>query len=784
MKKIAIILLTISIISSITTIVCAETSKFISISAGADHYLILKDDGTVWAWGKNDYGQLGVGNREPLSAPTRIDTIDGIIKVCAGYQYSIALKKDGSVWTWGKNYVGALGDGTPDNSLVPVKIIGGDSVVDISAGGQHSLAVGRNGNLRTWGMNNYGQLGIKNFTYKFTYPQHVKKSFGEGEIFDARCVSANINMSMMLKTDGTVWTFGDSTQGQAGNGEITFGNGSLVEAKGLKDIIAISAGGYHAAALDKDGSVYLWGGNNFGQLGKVSDNVATPEKVNNFTNIIAISAGMGRTILVDSKGDVWNCGYNREGQLADGTNINKFEFIKVSGLSDVTAVSAGGDGSLALEKDGTVWIWNNNQVKQMQESDYVPTKDPVDNTNDITKKVPNVDETTYQNIPWEYAVEGGNTGEIIFANKQYISVGVQGIKISTDLKSWKTVNKTSYNSIAYNGNTFVAVGERVPMATSTNAINWTTNSNPNTNGIETIIWDGKRFVAAGAGTIIISDDGFNWANKSVDYDGSFRGIAYNGNMYVLTGWWGGIICSTDLENWDSVEFNGYFLTPGTIRWLKDRFVVTGGGGAIYSSFDGMHWSKAKQQWDNWMQSCAYNGKIFIAVGMDATIYVSLDGDYWICKTEWNDTKNSYNDIIWTGEKFVILGRDHNLSWDPDDIIKVKVNDSYLIMDTAPVTSQDRTLVPVRVISEALGAQVDWSDVKQTVTITLNGNIIEIKPYDTNVAVNDEILQLDIPAQMIDNRTFLPLRFVVENLNATVTWDEDAKTISINSNHKA
>lgn len=208
----------------------------------------------------------------------------------------------------------------------------------------------------------------------------------------------------------------------------------------------------------------------------------------------------------------------------------------------------------------------------------------------------------------------------------------------------------------------------------------------------------------------------------------------------------------------------------------DRFIATRGEKNILYSYDGINWQSIDQSWGNTMWACAYNGNIFVSVGLDGTIYVSYDGLDWICKTEWHRTDNALYDIIWTGERFVALGNKNNLTWVPDDIIKVKVNGSCLIMDAAPILVNDRTLLPIRAISEALGADVAWDEGTATATITHGKTILSVKSNEATAQFNGSDIELDVPARISNDRMMLPLRFIAEHLGASVDWDESNKTV--------
>ena len=136
----------------------------VAVSAGENHSLAVKSDGTVWAWGYNNYGQLGNGYPSSSSnIPLRVSELTGAVAISAGYAHSLALKSDGTVWAWGFNGVGELGNGTTNTSSnVPVQVSqvsGLTGVVAIGAGSDHNLAVKSDGTVWAWGFNDSGQLG-------------------------------------------------------------------------------------------------------------------------------------------------------------------------------------------------------------------------------------------------------------------------------------------------------------------------------------------------------------------------------------------------------------------------------------------------------------------------------------------------------------------------------------------------------------------------------------------------------------------------------------------------
>src|SRR5215208_1144181 len=125
--------------------------------------------GELWAWGRNDYGQLGDGTTTQRNTPVQVSGLSDVKAIAGGFYHSLALKNDGTVWAWGSNKYSQLGDGTTTtNSSTPVQVSGLSDVKAISSGGYHGLALKNDGTLWAWGRNDYGQLGDDTTTQRNT----------------------------------------------------------------------------------------------------------------------------------------------------------------------------------------------------------------------------------------------------------------------------------------------------------------------------------------------------------------------------------------------------------------------------------------------------------------------------------------------------------------------------------------------------------------------------------------------------------------------------------------
>jgi alpha-tubulin suppressor-like RCC1 family protein len=226
-----------------------------SISGGGNHSLATKTDGTLWAWGgdANSVNALGQNNRVKYSSPVQIPGTNWN-SISANLQHSLATKTDGTLWGWGGNYDGelglnnisSLGSGVSSPTQIP-----GTTWSSINAGSSNSLATKTDGTLWGWGNNQFGKLGQNNRTY-YSSPVQIPGTTW----------SSISGESFAIKTDGTLWSWGYNTQGQLGqNNRIQYS--SPVQIPGTDWDYT-----YETSAIKTDGTLWVWGRNDKGQLGQ------------------------------------------------------------------------------------------------------------------------------------------------------------------------------------------------------------------------------------------------------------------------------------------------------------------------------------------------------------------------------------------------------------------------------------------------------------------------------------------------------------------------------------
>ena len=289
-------------------------------------------DGTLWATGYNNYGQLGIStaDQNPKTQSNIFQPILSDVKFAAGGYYRInVVKKDGSVWGAGYNQWGQIGDGTN----VDKKEKFGKSNIDsgavyVSAGYHHTAVLKDDGSLWATGHNTFGSVGDGTNAHKFSFVKVI-----DGGVAD---VAGGRYHTMALKTDGSLWATGYNNQGQLGDGTVTNRNKYVQVIDGL--VMDVSAGGADfTIALMSDGSVMGVGLNSNGQLGDgtVTRRLKFVEVVD--SGVKAVATGVQHTQLLKTDGSLWAAGYNNYGQLGDGTKTQRNKFVKVvdSGVKEV-----------------------------------------------------------------------------------------------------------------------------------------------------------------------------------------------------------------------------------------------------------------------------------------------------------------------------------------------------------------------------------------------------------------------------------------------------------------
>lgn len=317
-----------------------QTAPSSPIAMSLSHAAYLDGSGTLWMWGSNTSGQLGTGNRENSGVPVRV--MDSVTAVSLGNGVSAALKSDKSLWMWGSNYHGQLGTkGSGDVN------IGGGNNFDHSS--KH---------------------------YIHTTPVKVMD--------DVASVRAGSFYTAAIKTDGSLWMWGDNQYGHIGNGgekDRTDRYGYTYQTEPVKimdrvSYVTFNEDAHTVAAIRTDGSLWMWGKNIHSELGNSGEGdkfyefeeihtievyQTTPIKV--LDSVASVSLGANHSAAVKTDGSLWMWGSNFYGQLGNGSTKDAGVPVKI--LNGVAAVDLGWSRTAALKTDGSLWTWGRNCYGQL-----------------------------------------------------------------------------------------------------------------------------------------------------------------------------------------------------------------------------------------------------------------------------------------------------------------------------------------------------------------------------------------------------------------------------------
>lgn len=334
-----------------------------SVSSGDQHTAAIKTDGSLWVWGNNGNGQLGINNGAGTVVSTPVTTFAGGNNwksvSCSGAS-TMALKTDGTLWAWGSQGIGILGNNNPfvGNVLTPITTFaGGNDWKEISMGNSHAAAIKTDGTLWIWGGNSSGCLGI-NATGGGSRSTPVT-TFAGGN--DWKYVSCRLHHTAAIKNDGSLWVWGSNSSALlAGNDAILYDKSTPVTTflggNNWKSISNGSSSCAHVMAVKTDGTLWGWGRNLEGQIGINITGISTITPVTTFAggnNWNSVSCGGFHTLAIKTDGSLWVWGFNSNGQLGlnlDGsTNDRRTPVTTFAGSNTWNTVAGGNYHSAAIK---------------------------------------------------------------------------------------------------------------------------------------------------------------------------------------------------------------------------------------------------------------------------------------------------------------------------------------------------------------------------------------------------------------------------------------------------
>jgi alpha-tubulin suppressor-like RCC1 family protein len=344
------------------------TRGAVELTVGWYHACGRKADGTLWCWGRNGSGELGNGMTEfNRSSPVEATAVGrDVAQVSAGDGYTCARKTDGSVWCWGRNNYGQMGRGSTGTGIptpAPVTLLG-TNVAQVAAGGQHACARKTDGSLYCWGYNGWGQVG--DGTSVLSVPSPVQVASLGTTVAE---VTTGANHTCARKTDGSLWCWGYNMNGQIGGGGTRVLMPAQITALGT-DVVGAAAGEFHTCARKSDGSLWCWGRNQHGIVtgnGMQGLSAISPTQVATLgTNVVGVAANSFNTCVRKSDGTLWCWGWNDYGQIGDGTRTTPKLFpVQNTALdTNVVGVGVGQFGTCALKTDQSLWCWGRNDYGQ------------------------------------------------------------------------------------------------------------------------------------------------------------------------------------------------------------------------------------------------------------------------------------------------------------------------------------------------------------------------------------------------------------------------------------
>lgn len=346
-----------------------------SVSAGGEHSLGIKTDGTLWAWGWNGYGALGLDSGTDYSSPVQVGSQNTWQSISGGSAYfSAGIKIDQTLWAWGNNNDGEIGRSNTVNYSSPVQVAG--SWASVSCGYNHMGAIKPNGQLWLWGANLYGQLGNNQNNNNYSSPIQVSGTWS--------VVSCGYAYTMGIKTDGTLWAWGYNNGGRLGISSAV-DRSSPVQVGSDSSWVDVFTTSYNTVATKSDGTVWTFG-NGFNGLNAqgVSSTISysSPVQVGALTTWQAVGGGQYGIQVNKTDGSLWVWGSNVLGQLGQNVLTYIFGVLPSSPVqvgSDVTwsDFSTQGNYCLAVKSDGTLWSWGQNSSGCLGLGDTVKRSSPV-----------------------------------------------------------------------------------------------------------------------------------------------------------------------------------------------------------------------------------------------------------------------------------------------------------------------------------------------------------------------------------------------------------------------
>jgi len=326
-----------------------ELASAITVAAGNGSSFMICSNGSLWAWGRNDFGQLGDGTTTDRHSPVHI--MDNVVSVSAGSLHTMAITEDGILWGWGNNNSGQRGTGARAiDGTVPTRIM--EDVKMVSTGSSHTIAITMDGELWGWGRNFIFSHLVNNTNARVSWPSWIMD-----EVVYASVGLAHI---MVIKYDGSLWGWGGNHSGQLGDGTIERRSSPTWI---MDDLDVVSAGDTHSMAIMSNGSLWGWGGGGSDDSreivqgsGQLGDGTIMPSHtpIQIMDDVTSVAIGFNHMLAVRTDGSIWTWGNNNYGQLGDGTTRNRTSPINITANIPETISAGSPEPEVPVEKEPPV----------------------------------------------------------------------------------------------------------------------------------------------------------------------------------------------------------------------------------------------------------------------------------------------------------------------------------------------------------------------------------------------------------------------------------------------
>ena len=644
--------------------------------------------------------------------------------VAAGNINAAAIAANGDLYVWN----GRSGE--------KQKVL--ENVVSVSAGDNYTAAITKDGSLYTWGWNAYGQLG--NGTTEFSEtPQKVMDN--------VVAVSAGTFRCAAITEDGTLYVWGRNDYGELGDGTT---NSSSVPVKVMDHVSAVSAGLWHIAVVTEDGSLYTWGENFQGALGDgTTTDSNRPIKI--MDNVAKVSVGSSHTAAITNDGSLYTWGENAYGELGNGRSGPSFAPQKI--MENVAEVSAGGGlHNAAITKDGSLYTWGSNNYGGVGNGSLEDCFTPVK----------------------------------ILDNVAAVSSGLNNLAVTNDgiLYTW------GYAEYDYSDHTYnVPENSRSPVQAMTGIalpgpfqLNTTTLTLPSATKYAPYTYT----LPTGTGYSLVSGslpNGLNLHSSGVlsgmptelgvfSFTVSGGGTQYACTLSVL--WQGGV----DVEEQNAPGY-GFVETATDNGRVKDQHVSptteltdqTMHCEAAFTEFKDLYIDAQKLKRN--VDYTAEDGSTKITIA-DQTLESFGSGTHTIAAQFVSTDIGGSTKTNYTVQNYTITGI-------PGTDVTVIVNgESVVWTDAEPFINSDaRTMVPFRIIADALGLTVNWNNATREAEFS-NGNKTIYFPLDSMTARTSTgvTVAMDTAAKSVNGRSYAPMRYLAEYFGYSVGWDGKTRTVTV------